>query len=136
MNKTRLLFLFVSSISWFSAAADKIEKKGTLLNSNCQPIGTRCIPTSPSGNVRVTLTYVCHEPRRGSFSLELKESELMNYPLLWSVFKGQSEILLEEAMPVPGDVLQLLQWPDTYQIPKGRYALDYRNGCYSICIVK
>lgn len=136
MNKTRLLFLFATSMSWFSAAADKIEKKGTLLNSNCHPIGTRCQSTQAADLVKVSLTYVCNEPSRGSFRLEFKESELMNYPQLWSVFKGQTEIVLDEAMPVPGDVLQLLNLPGNYQIPKGRYPLEYRNACYSVCIVK
>jgi|LakMenEpi03Aug12_release.lakeMendotaPanAssembly.Ray.scaffolds.fasta_scaffold780293_1 hypothetical protein len=133
-TSARFLFLLVSSVGYFQASADRIEKKGTILNSSCNPIGTRC-PADAAGNkIEVTLTYVCHEPRQGSFRLEFREHEVMQYAILTTAFKGKSTLTLSEEMPIPPDVLQLLQWSGKGSIPSGNYPIEYRNGIYTVVI--
>lgn len=130
----RYLFLLAAALAYFKANADRIEKKGTILNSSCNPIGTRC-PTDASGNkIEVTLTYVCNEPRQGSFHLEFSEEEVRQFAILAMAFNGKSTFTLSEEMPIPPDVLKIIPWSEKASIPAGNYPLEYRNRKYLVVI--
>lgn len=130
----RYLFLMAAALSYFEANADRIEKKGTILNSNCNPIGTRCPNDASGSKIELSLTYVCNEPRQGSLKLEFLEQEVMLFAILNKVFKGKSMFTLSEDMPIPIDVQARLQWGGPSSIPSGIYPLEYRNGIYTMVI--
>ncbi|MCC7030546.1 MAG: hypothetical protein IT257_09590 [Chitinophagaceae bacterium] len=119
------LCLCVVTISF----ADKIEKKGTILNSNCNPIGTKC---KASNQLEITATYVYNEPNPGSFSLRISDQIVNSNGVLQSVFKNKTQFVLEEAMQVPEDVVRALKMPTAYTVAKGTYRITYQQNYYTI----
>ncbi|MBK6329359.1 MAG: hypothetical protein IPF62_02125 [Bacteroidetes bacterium] len=109
--------------------ADKIDKKGTLLNAKCNPIGTQC---KTSIQTELIYTYIFNEPKKGSFSLSVSAQELLKNPLLHQAFMNKKQFILEESMIIPDDVIQILLMPVAYTVQKGIYPLNLQNGIYTI----
>ncbi len=122
-----LILLFC--LSWNYCQADKIEKKGTILNSNCNPIGTNCKATS---NNQVSYSYILNEPKRGSLGFQISADELKKIPALQRMLLNQSQFNLEEALPIPDDIAKALQLPSNYTVQPGIYPVSLRNSNYII----
>lgn len=115
------------------ATADKIEKKGTILNSKCNPIGTKC--SSTLSGKEATTTYIYNEPKAGSFSVQYSEEGVNTNPHLRAALVGKRSILLEEDMPIPSDVIRALTMPKGYTVPQGEYPIVYARGVYTIIFI-
>ena len=125
-NKLFTLFLLLLPFSSFS---DKIEKKGTLLNSACKPIGTKC---TASVQTEFHYTFICNEPRPGSFALQIAEDEINRDPSLQKFFKTNSRIGIDEAMPIPDDVSRIMKKSVPYLIPPGMYNITQHQQFFLI----
>jgi hypothetical protein len=122
-----IIFLFC--LSWNYCQADKIEKKGTILNSNCNPIGTNCKATSTT---QVTYSFIFNEPRKGSLGFQISVDELKKLPAFQKVLLNSNQFRLEEAMSIPDEIAKALQLPVSYKVPPGLYRVTLLNSNYTI----
>ncbi len=127
MYRFVLLTLFLPFLP-FSSFCDKIEKKGTLLNSSCKPIGTRC----KTQQIELTYTFICNEPRPGNFSLKIAASEVQRDAALLQFLHNKSLVHIDEAIAIPDDVARVLRQPIPYTVPKGTYTVIYQMNYFTI----
>jgi hypothetical protein len=125
-----VLLLCIYLISY----ADKIDKTGTILNSKCNPIGTRC--GSKSADSKAEMTYVYNEPRQGSFSIQFTQEVVQNNEELTKALVDQKEHELTEELPIPADVIEALKMPEDYVVPVGTYPIEFNKGVYKVVFVK
>jgi hypothetical protein len=125
-----VLLLCIYLISY----ADKIDKTGTILNSKCNPIGTRC--GSRSADSKAEMTYIYNEPRQGSFSIQFTEDVVLKNDALAEVLVDKKEHELTEEMPIPEDVIEALKMPEDYVVPVGIYPIEFNKGVYKMVFVK
>jgi hypothetical protein len=114
--------------------ADKIEKKGNILNSNCNPIGSKC-NTKSTTSVATTI-YVYNEPKRGSFSIQYTDSTVENNEALFAYLHNKRTVEIEEAIEIPADVILELNMPEAYIVPTGTYSVSHSRDLYTIHFVK
>lgn len=116
------------------ASADKIDKKGNILNSNCNPIGSRCGTTTKAEEVNYSFAY--NEPRQGSFSMQFTQDAVLQNQQLKQLLVGKSQFVMEEDMPIDADVIETLRMPQHYIVKKGSYPVEFKNGVYSVIFVR
>lgn len=120
-----LLFCLI----WACSLADKIEKKGTILNSNCNPIGTNCKAIS---NTQITYTFVFNEPKKGNLGFQISKEELGKLPAFQRMLLKSDQFHLEEALTIPDEIVKALQLPSQYKVPPGMYRISLQNNYYTI----
>ena len=135
MKHSKIMGMLLLCLSLYVISyADKMDTKGTILNSNCKPIGTRCGKGSTSKDA--SLTYVYNEPRQGSFSLQFTEEEVLKNEELAKVLVDKDEFDMEEAMQIPVDIIEALKMPEDYVVEKGTYPVEFSKGIYKVIFHK
>ena len=111
---------------------DKIEKKGTLLNSTCTGFGTRCSAVTSSA----VLQYSYWVNESGArLILVVTEKEAATNPLINGLVKNKKMLELKEPIILPSDVCSKLQLSTGYAIPVGNYTIQYQNNEYRIYLI-
>ncbi len=109
--------------------AEKIEKKGTILNSNCNPIGTKC---QGSTNIQITYYFVYNEPKAGCYSIQIPIEEVNKIFALQKMLVNKTHLLLEEPLQLPETMCKALGLATDHKIPTGNYPIRIQNNYYII----
>lgn len=110
---------------------DKIEKKGTLLNTTCSTFGTRCSQVSMNN---VQYTYWVNE-LGAQLILVLPEKEVLNNGVLNGLLVNKKMLELKEPFVLPPDVCSKLHVATGYTISTGLYRIHYFNSSYRIYLM-
>jgi hypothetical protein len=128
-NSKQILFLLLYLFIYRAGRAEKIEKKGTILNSNCNPIGTKC---QGSTNIQITYYFVYNEPKAGSISIHIPIQEANKILALQKMLANKTHFSLEEPLELPEIMCKALGFASDYKIPTGTYPIRLQNNYYII----
>lgn len=111
---------------------DKIEKKGTLLNSSCSAFGVRCNAEASGGSLQYS--YWVNE-LGGRLIVSIPEKEAMKNSTLYNLLKNKTSIELKEALELPSDICERLQLLKGWSIPVGNYTIKYQTNNFLIYLM-
>lgn len=120
--KTTILLLLLP----FLANATKIEKQGTLLNKECESLGTRC-KTKP---VKYAILY--HEPEWNGLWIQIDESEVSRLPELEALLSNKKEISFLEPFTLSEADHLALKCESFFEAVKGPCLILLKNKKYYI----
>lgn len=111
---------------------DKIEKKGTLLNSSCTAFGIRCNAESVSNSLQYS--FWVNEPE-ARLVLSIPEKEALKNSTLYNLLNNKTSLELSEPLELPSDIGKLLRVSLGYSIPIGRYTIKYQTNNFLIYLM-
>jgi hypothetical protein len=127
-----LLTILFSTAILFDLGFDKIEKKGTLLNTTCSLFGTRC--TASGMNQLIQYTFLVNEPS-ARLSIHISEKEAIKNQALYSLLYNKTTIELNEPMNLPSEICNHLNVPSNFIIPSGTYRVMNKNNAFEILLM-
>ena len=124
-----LVFLLTALGLSFYPNDDKIEKKGTLLNSSCTGFGTRCNALTTSTAIQYSY-WINELGVRLILSIPQKEASKNN--TLFDLLNNKTSLTLNEPLVLPHDVCDVLRLSKEYTLPVGNYKIKNQFGNYLI----
>jgi hypothetical protein len=115
---------------FMTAQATKTERHGTLLNQRCNFLGLGCGDSVKSQPIRYELAYN-EEPDSG-LVLMISADEVNKAPILKKLLFNKRQISIEEDIPLPADLIQVLQLPKGIIIKENTYPVLFKNDQYKI----
>lgn len=127
-----LVFLLTAVGLSFYPNDDKIEKKGTLLNSSCTGFGTRCSALTSSSDIQYSY-WVNELGARLILSIPQKEASKNN--TLFDLLNNKVSLILNEPLVLPHNICDLLRVSKDYTLPIGNYKIKNQFGNYLIYLI-
>ena len=125
-------FLLTAMGLCFCPNDDKIEKKGTLLNSTCTSFGTRCSAGSSSSVIQYS--YWVNESG-ARLILSIPEKEAIKNNTLFNLLNNKTSLTLNETLVLPNEVCSSLRLSKDYALPIGIYRIKSQFNNFLIYLI-